>query len=185
MTMDCKDIIMTLAVLTGPIAAIQIQKWLEKHRENKTRKQDIFKTLMTTRITRVSIEHVQALNMIDIEFIEKKYEKVIVAWRNYHDHLSNEDPKSSTWLQRSEDLFIELLFEMGTSVKYKFDRLMIKRTAYSPIAHGNSEYEIQTIRKGIASIFSGSAYFPVYITNPYLEQEESTETNNLKHNNIQ
>lgn len=176
--MEFKDIIMTIAVLTGPIAAVQVQKWLEKSRENKMRKLDIFKALMTTRITKVSIEHVQALNMIDIEFIENKYEKVIAAWRTYHDHLSNDDPRSSNWSQRNDDLFIELLYEMGTSLGYKFDKIMLKRTAYSPVAHGNSEFEEQIIRKGLSSIFSGTSSFPVYIINPDVENEEVSETKN-------
>jgi hypothetical protein len=84
--MENKDIIMTFAVVLGPILAVQIQKWLEQVRNKTERKLKIFKTLMTTRATRVSIEHVQSLNMIDIEFLDKEYKKVISAWRNYHDH---------------------------------------------------------------------------------------------------
>jgi len=173
--MDTKDIIMTFAVLLGPVAAVQIQKWLEKRRENRERKLDIFKTLMTTRITKVSIEHVQALNMIDIEFIDKGYEKVINAWRAYHDHLSNDDPKSGTWVDRNDDLFIDLLYEMGTSLKYKFDKVMLKRTAYTPVAHGDIDYEQQAIRKGLAEILSGNSAFPIFIANDYQEQIEKTE----------
>ncbi|MEQ8562592.1 MAG: hypothetical protein RID18_13845, partial [Cytophagales bacterium] len=86
--MEYKDIIMTVAVIIGPIAAVQIQKWLENSRNKKERKLLLFKTLMSTRATRVSIEHVQSLNMIDIEFNNKGYEKVITAWRNYNDHLT-------------------------------------------------------------------------------------------------
>lgn len=175
MNMEFKDIIMTIAVLVGPVAAVQIQKWLEKSRENKTRKLNIFKTLMMTRITKVSIEHVQALNMIDIEFIDKGYEKVIAAWRTYHDHLSNDDPKSGTWSQRNDDLFIELLYEMGTSLGYEFDKLMLKRTAYSPVAHGNADYEQQTIRKGLATVLSGQAGFPIFISNFNSGLEEQKE----------
>ncbi len=142
--MEYKDIIMTIAVILGPIAAVQIQKWLEQNRNKIERKLRIFKTLMSTRATRVSIEHVQSLNMIDIEFIDKGYEKVVTAWRNYNDHLSNGDAKSAIWMERNDDLFIELLFEMGKSLGYKFDKVMLRRTAYSPIAHGDIELEQQT-----------------------------------------
>src|SRR5690606_30511050 len=101
--MAIHEIIMALAVLIGPISAVQIQKWLEKNRDNRSRKVDIFKTLMTTRATRVSIDHVEALNMIDLEFNGQGYEKVITAWRNYHDHLTNGDPQSEIWGQKNED----------------------------------------------------------------------------------
>ena len=53
--------------------AVQVQKWLEVFREERGRKLWIFKTLMATRASAVSAEHVQALNMIDLEFREKRY----------------------------------------------------------------------------------------------------------------
>lgn len=171
--MEYKDIIMTAAVIIGPIAAVQIQKWLEFGRNKKERKLELFKTLMSTRATRVSMEHVQSLNMIDIEFNSKHYKKVIVAWRNYHDHLSNGDSKSTSWMDKNDDLFIDLLFEMGKSLNYKFDKVMLRRTAYSPIAHGDIELEQQVIRRGLASILSGNAAFPVFFTNN--TQEKNTE----------
>lgn len=163
--MEYNDIIMTAAVIIGPIAAVQIQKWLEHNRNNKERKLQLFKALMSTRATRVSIEHVQSLNMIDIEFDNKGFEEVITAWRNYNDHLTNVDSKSTTWMERNDDLFIDLLYEMGKSLNYKFDKVMLKRTAYSPIAHGDIEFEQQTIRRGLATILSGKAAFPVFFTN--------------------
>jgi hypothetical protein len=103
--------------------------------------------------------------MIDIEFIDKGYQKVVAAWRIYHDSLSNGDIKSATWMEKNDDLFIELLFEMGTSLGYKFDKVMLRRTAYSPIAHGDFELEQQTIRKGLAKILSGNAALPIFFTN--------------------
>ena len=163
--MEIKDIIMTVAVVIGPIAAIQIQKWLDKSRSKTERKLKIFKTLMSTRATRVSIEHVQSLNMIDIEFRGRSYKKVVTAWRNYHDHLSNGNNQSTGWVERNDDLFIELLFEMGKSLDYEFDKVMLRRTAYSPIAHGDIEFEQQIIRRGLASILSGNTSLPVFFTN--------------------
>lgn len=162
---------MTIAVLIGPIIAIQIQKWLELSRSSKERKLRIFKILMSTRASRVSIEHVQSLNMIDIEFVGKNSIKVIEAWRNYHDHLSNGDTKSTNWVDRNDDLFIDLLLEMGKSIGYKFDKVMLRRTAYSPIAHGDIDSELQIIRKGLATILSGNAAFPVFFTNDNLINE--------------
>ena len=173
--MENKDIIMTIAVILGPIAAVQIQKWLEQSRSKTERKLKIFKSLMSTRATRVSIEHVQSLNMIDIEFIDKGYEKVVAAWRNYHDHLSNGDTKSTTWMEKNDDLFIELLFEMGKTLGYQFDKVMLRRTAYSPIAHGDIEFDQQTIRRGLATILSGNAPFPVFFTNNNNTNEDTPE----------
>lgn len=169
--METKDIIMTLAVLIGPIASIQIQKWLESRRETRQRKLYVFRTLMSTRATRVSIDHVEALNMIDIEF--SRDEKVIKAWRSYHDHLTNEDAKRQGWIEKNDDLFIDLLHEMGVSLDYKFDKVMLRRTAYSPVAHGDIEFDQQKIRKGLAKILSWEASLPVFYTNTVETDEEA------------
>lgn len=173
--MEWNEIIMTAAVVIGPIVAVQIQIWLDRGRIKKERKYAIFKTLMTTRSTRVSIEHVQSLNMIDIEFKDRGFEKVVTAWRNYHDHLSNGDNKSTSWSDKSQDLFVELLYVMGESLGYKFDKVMLRRTGYSPIAHGDIEYEQQSIRRGLASILSGNDSLPVYFTNTATSSNEVSE----------
>lgn len=47
--MESKDIIMTAAVIVGPVLAVQIQKTLEQFRERKQSRFSIFRTLMSTR----------------------------------------------------------------------------------------------------------------------------------------
>ena len=66
--MKLVDVLTIVAILTGPIISVQIQKWLDKYKEIRAKRLDIVKTLMATRGTHVSFEHVRALNMIDIEF---------------------------------------------------------------------------------------------------------------------
>jgi hypothetical protein len=126
---------------------------------------------MTTRASRVSIDHVQTLNMIDIEFTGKKYQNVVNAWRLYHDNLSNESPKKEGWADKNDELFIDLLYQMGIILSYKFDKVMLKRTAYYPVAHGDIEYENQAIRKGLTEILSGKSHFPIFITNEFSNTE--------------
>ena len=70
--MTISDWLMIIAVLLAPLIAVQVQKWLEHHRENRERKLRVFKTLMATRAATVSPDHVQALNMIDLEFSGKR-----------------------------------------------------------------------------------------------------------------
>ena len=67
MSMKLAEVLMIIAVLLAPVVAVQVQKWLELFREDRARKLWIFKTLMATRAATVSPEHVQALNMIDLE----------------------------------------------------------------------------------------------------------------------
>ncbi|MGZ7172458.1 DUF6680 family protein [Burkholderia gladioli] len=60
------------ATLLGPVLAVQAQKWVERAREATNRKQSVFTTLMATRQSRVSIDHVRALNSIDLAFYGRR-----------------------------------------------------------------------------------------------------------------
>lgn len=66
--MTWKEIVNLIAIILGPILAIQVSKVIEHFKERRERKLSIFKVLMTTRATPIDIRHVEALNMIDIEF---------------------------------------------------------------------------------------------------------------------
>ncbi|WP_373426698.1 DUF6680 family protein [Neorhizobium galegae] len=70
--MSTSDWMIILATLAGPILAIQVQKFLERGRENRNRRLQIFRTLMATRAASVSPAHVEALNSIALEFYGRK-----------------------------------------------------------------------------------------------------------------
>src|SRR4030095_15191097 len=96
-------------VLAGPILAVQAQKWLEIRREERGRKLQIFKTLMATRATALNPLHIEALNLIDVEFSTKKKSdrSVINAWKVYLDHLANSNRKeqnAAAWVEQSHQL---------------------------------------------------------------------------------
>ena len=56
------------AIVCGPILALWAQRWSERRREKRTRKLWLFRELMVTRTIRLSGRHVEALNLIDLEF---------------------------------------------------------------------------------------------------------------------
>ncbi len=73
-----------LATLVSPFLTL----WLQKiYTEKRVKKLNIFKTLMATRADVISIKHVEALNMIDIEFYKKK--NIEHAWNIYRNHLNS------------------------------------------------------------------------------------------------
>lgn len=115
-------ILMILAVLIAPLVAVQVQKYLERHQEKRERKLRIFKTLMATRGVPLSQDHVQALNMIDIEFYGEKYKKIITSWKDYLNHLEkitkDDEERFSLWNEEKADLLANLLLVMGKSLGY-------------------------------------------------------------------
>lgn len=159
--MSGSEILTIVAILVAPVAAVQVQKWLEHYREDRERKLRIFKTLMATRAVTLSQDHVQALNMIDLEFPGKKFKKITTAWREYLDHLGNfpkEDEKQfPIWNDKKADLLAHLLMVMGQSLGYDFDAVHVKKGIYMPQGHADIENEHILIRKGLIRLLYGDA----------------------------
>jgi hypothetical protein len=169
---------MVAAILLAPVFAVQVQKYTESLRERKGRKLRIFHTLMSTRAARVSPYHVEALNMIDIEFYgsrilgftwRKPSEKfVLIAWKTYLDHLNtpfNKDhqDESKNWGTKGDELFTDLLYEMSRYLGYDFDKVYLKRSIYTPQAHFDQDQAQLIIRDSLVKILSGEQAIPMNV----------------------
>ena len=163
------EIITLSAIFLGPIIAVQVEKFLERRRDTRHRRVDIFKTLMATRGAILSWSHVEALNRIDLEFSnDKKYKKVIDAWKEYFDNLgqaAETNEKLTVWAVKNEELLANLLHEMGQSLGYKFDKILIKRNIYSPVGHATVERENNLIRKGFIDLLNSEISIPMSLVN--------------------
>jgi len=171
MDIELRDWIVVLATIAGPILAVQAQKAVERFRERRDRKSAVFAQLMASRAARVSAEHVQGLNLIDIVFYgsstlgfrrrSRQEQAVLDAWKEYHDHLNvglgAEGEGLRHWDIKREELFVNLLHVMSQDVGYTFDRVQLKRGAYSPVAHGELEHEQRAMRKAVISGLSGES----------------------------
>lgn len=173
--MTTSDWLMVIAILLAPLFALQVQRIIDFLWDRKNRKMKIFEALMTTRKERVSNYHVQALNMIDINFDGMKFlwfkwrtnkeKKVLTAWKIYLDHLNVpgelNDIQLENWVNRGDDLFADLLFEMSHSVGYSFDKIHLKRSVYSPRAHGSQLLDNESIRQNLVKILNGEQPLPM------------------------
>jgi hypothetical protein len=143
MDMTIADWLVIVAIILAPILAVQVQKYIEAKKEKRARKIHNFRTLMATRATPLSPLHVEALNLIDIEFVDNP--NVINAWKLLLDNFQNypQDQKAAdfqtkltTCAERSSDLLADLLFEMSKTRGYKYDKVVLKRGCYIPKGHG-------------------------------------------------
>lgn len=153
-----------VAILLAPIIALRVQTKLEAAKEKRQRKLIIFKTLIATYATRVSPDHIQALNMINIEFYG--IESVLDSWRLYHQHLITPDPQANDaslsikerndfaekWLQNGNELFINMLVEMSNEVGFPFDQPTLSIGVYYPGAQQKIEEENIILREGLIKI---------------------------------
>lgn len=146
------EIVIAAATLLGPISAVQIQKWLETWRGVRERRLLVFKTLMATRVTNLSPEHVQALNSIPIEFYGKK--KILDKWEEYYDHLGDKSIAPELWGTKRIELFVQLMGLISVSLGYKFNVSEVKKI-YHPTGHANIENEQHEIREHVLRLLRG------------------------------
>jgi hypothetical protein len=157
-TLNLINMILTiLAIFAAPIVALNIQKRIERLNFDAERKLNIFKTLLATRGNPISLDHVQALNMIDIEF--NSQQDVRDAWNSYRDHLSNFPPDSDAmalliWHNRIQDFLVDLLFSMSQHLDYNLTKVTLRR-AYHPRAFGDINSQNETIRRELIAIMNG------------------------------
>lgn len=168
------EVLTVIAILLGPILAVQAQKWVEVAREKRNRRLLLFKRLMATRGAQVSPAHVEALNMIDLEFSGRGEKDKVVRdrWKQYLDHLNSlpQDPAQRErqvqgWLEENSKLLADLLHDMGKPLGYDFDVTHIRRAVYIPVGHANLEIELQAIRQFLVALSENRKKLPVSVRN--------------------
>ena len=157
-------LVTVVAILLAPIFALRVQKKLDAAKEKGQMKLIIFKTLIATYATRVSPDHIQALNMINIEFYG--IEIVLNSWREYQKHLTTPIPEANNtptpleerekiakeWIEKGSDLFINLLVSMSKEVGYPFDKATLSNGIYYPVAQQKLEEDNRFLRMGLLDI---------------------------------
>jgi|GEM_PF-470263 len=163
------DTAVITATLLGPVLAVQVQKYLERWRDESERRKKIFKTLMATRASRLAPAHIEALNLIDLEFppARKRFKRVRSAWKAYRTHLGEKVPEDAqtqaVFYSKRQDLFEDMLYEIGLALGYDFDKTQIGKDAYSTQYHEKMEADALTIRTKLVEVLTGKAAFPMAV----------------------
>ncbi|MFU2207980.1 DUF6680 family protein [Solidesulfovibrio sp. C21] len=163
MNFDYSTFAIVFATFCGPIAAVQAQKWLERKRESRERKLWIFRNLMMTRATPISPAHVEAINLIPIEFYSKKTASgtLLDKWRKYISHLDSK-VEGDAWHENRRHLFTELLQKVSEELGYDFTYDELKR-CYYPVGKANVENDNNRIREGLVSLLEGKINLPLSV----------------------
>ena len=129
-----------IAIIVGPIAAVSITLWRDRRYEVRRRKREILASLMRTRSSRLSAEHVGALNLVQLEFHGSS--AIIEAYKQYIEHLGTPLPavdQQDSFFQQRETRFLDLLKAIAVDLGYKFDKKDLESLSYSP--RGWHDYE--------------------------------------------
>lgn len=156
-TLKITDIATVIAALFSPLVAVQVTEWIRRCQDARARKLHVFRTLMSTRAASLAPTHVEALNLIDIEFrvSAPKEKRVVDAWKLYHAHLCAHNYPQEQWPVRRAELLVDLLHEMAVCLGYSFDKAHITSSSYYPKGYGESEEEQQRLRRAVLSAFDG------------------------------
>ena len=182
--MTIADWLMIAAVLIGPIVAVQLTRYLDNKKEKRDRRLTVFKTLMATRGSKLSYQHVEALNRIDLEFSSNKSGDRAVrdAWKAYLDLLGDQNIPADQWPTRRVDLFVELLHKMAEVLDYEFDKTHIKNSLYHPRVYGDIERFQNEMRQALRELLEGKRFLPMFITNLPSEEKKEKQMKPIRRN---
>ena len=181
--LEFKDWVTITAIIVGPILAVQAQSVVMELSDKKKRRLKIFTTLMSTRAQTLSKAHVEALNMIDIEFYGNKLfgrikhqsdaEKAVTnAWKNYNNHLNIQSSADgfAVWNVNRFEFLNKLLYEMSKMLGYDFDEVQLKRDCYRPQAHVDLENIQLDVLTGLSKIVKGEPLSMNVVSLPKAQQ---------------
>jgi hypothetical protein len=79
----------------------------------------------------ISNEHVNAINLIEVEFY--KCRRVEAAWAIYKTHLNDTSrPEDQEWREKKENLLAKLLAEIALVLGFKIPAIDIFKGGYAP-----------------------------------------------------
>ena len=170
--MKISDWITVSAIVLGPILAVLAASSLDSYRDRqeeiKARQLNIFRTLMATREYYFLQDHIEALNLIDVEFNKEK--EVLAAWRTYHKDLysspgSDNQAEYEIWEKENDKLLVKLLYSMAVMLGYDLNETEIGDSSYSPRFQRHIEREKIALRKGMLKVLYDGVPIPMKITN--------------------
>ena len=121
---------------------------------------------MKTRRVTLSPDHVTALSLIQTEFHDDG--KVISAYKVYIENLKNneiapnaDDDEIRRFVDKRDDVFNEMMFEIGRHLGFNFDKRELSKYSYAPQGWVNMEAEQNALRTLALELLQGRRPLPV------------------------
>ena len=163
-----------VAVFLGPVFAVWVARHMDTRRADEARKLNIFRTLMCTRGLPLDRDHVGALNLVEVEFIDCP--DVVKAWKAYLANLGGEVPpieqkdRHDAFIKKRNSLLTKLIDEIAKVLKINVTQLDILEGNYVPQGWANEEWEQQLVRRGLINVLYERASIPTHAHQPQQEQ---------------
>ena len=156
--MSFTEIVTVVAIVGGPALGAWLTRCLDSRREVQKRRFDIFRDLMRTRKIPMHVDHVSALNLVEVEFF--KSEKIISAWKAYLTNLSEplppveEKERFDSLIKKRDSLLTKLLYEIAISLKVRIEQLSILEGNYIPQGWVDDDWEQRLVRRALVDVLT-------------------------------
>lgn len=166
------SILTIIAIVIGPVLAVIVTRFVDNLRAAKERKFDIFRTLMRTRKMPVHSDHVGALNLVEVEFIDKT--NVITTWKAYLSNLGEQLPpiedkeKYDVALKKRDSLLTKLIYAIAVSINVSVEQLDILEGNYIPQGWVDDDWEQKLVRRHLLNVLSAKS--PIIIRPQNIDQ---------------
>ena len=162
------------ATFLGPVAAVLITLWREAVREKRNRRLYVFRTLMATRKIPISNEHVNAINLVEVDFYGCK--NVEAAWKDYSKHLNDQTKtENEAWREEKEKLLSKLLSEIADVMGFRVPAIDIFRGGYAPKGWQHRDNRLMTGLEYINDLYEGTRGVKVIIVPPPPSSAQSAQ----------
>lgn len=162
--MDWSALAIVLATALGPVLAVWASEYRQEKRAVSERRKWVFHTLWATRTSRLSQDHVAALNQIDLAFPAKDFPKISEAWGLYLAHLNIQaaatEAGQTLWFQTASNLLSDLVHLMASDIGYPLPKTLVN-SAYYPGAHVSLEQDQAELKKMLLELLRGERALPV------------------------
>ena len=146
----------------GRILAVAITLWRTEVTSRYNRRLHVFRTLMATRKVGISPDHVNALNLVEVDYYG--CDKVEAAWSDYKDHLNNSGkPEDDAWRETKEKLLAKLLFEIAAVLGFKIPAMDIFKGGYAPLGWAHREYRKLAAMEYLYDLSQGKTVLPIWL----------------------
>lgn len=163
------DYLTVSAIIIGPIVAVFISRKTDDRSKERQRKVDIFRSLMKTRRNVLDLEHVGALNLIELEFYSE--DKVTKCLHDYIDFRNSTLPPTNQedgirHAERGDALLYDLIQAVGQTINYNFDKHDLKRFSYTPQGWSDDNFLVRKNAEQIRLLLAGKISLPITILPP-------------------
>lgn len=80
--------------------------------------------------------------------------------------------KLDTWSEKTKSCLVDLLFEMSRALGYSFDKVLLKKGAYTPRRFGDIDLQLDLLRRGMLDILFGHKGLPII---PFEYKQEGSD----------